>query len=295
MKGFGVQVPDWTCGIFFVLLFGWFVFSGTRTVDLFNRLLMVGKVIAFGAMIVLGMNAIKPELLTYSKPVLTLLSFPILIISFGFHNMIPSLLTYMDGDLKRVRRSITYGALIALVIYLVWQVLVIGIVPAEGEVSLLSSYHKGEEASQALISVLGVSSITTFSSAFAFFAILTSFLAQSLALVHFFGDALKIKHSDAKTENPYLCIATLLPPLIFSVLYPKIFFQALSFAGGFCAVILFGLFPCIMCWILRYRRGINRAIFPLRGRAPLILLSLISVGIMVVQALNMSGFLPQPL
>lgn len=292
-QAFGLSVPDWTCGIFFVVLFSWIVFLGTRSVDLFNRWLMVGKVLAFGAILLVGMSAVQPALLAYSKPHLTFLAFPILVISFGFHNMVPTLMSYMDGDLKRVRLSITLGALIVLGIYLVWEVLVLGIVPAEGPVSLLSSYRNDEEASQALLTVLGVSKITTFSSAFAFFAILTSFLAQSLALVHFFADALKVKHND-KTENPYLLLVALLPPLIFSILYPKFFFQSLNFAGGFCAVMLFGLFPCIMCWILRFKRGVDRAIFPLKGKIPLIVLSLVSIGILVIQALNMGGLLPSP-
>jgi tyrosine-specific transport protein len=41
--------------------------------------------------------------------------------------------------------------------------------------------------------------------------------------------------------------------LLFAVLYPQIFYQALNFAGGICAVLLFGIFPALMVWMGRKR------------------------------------------
>jgi tyrosine-specific transport protein len=157
----------------------------------------------------------------------------------------------MKGDLKRVRMTIIGGSLFALTIYLIWQLVVLGIVPLEGPNGLIANLNKDQEASQAIAGILGDSWISNIAAVLAFIAILTSFLAQSLSLVHFLSDGLKKNHKK-KQEDPWLCLLALAPPLIFSVIYPNLFFSALNFAGGICAVLLFGILPVCMIWRGRY-------------------------------------------
>ncbi|MEI8328764.1 MAG: aromatic amino acid transport family protein, partial [Chlamydiia bacterium] len=121
-----------------------------------------------------------------------------------------------------------------------------------GSAGLLTSFNQDREASQALAMVMRSPWLAGFSQGLAFFAILTSFLAQSLSLVHFLADGLKVKKE--KKESIPLCLLALLPPLILSLIYPQLFFAALNFAGGICAVILFGVLPIVMVWIGRYRK-----------------------------------------
>jgi tyrosine-specific transport protein len=160
--------------------------------------------------------------------------------------MIPSLMRHMGGDVKRVRLSILLGSTLALVIYLIWQVIVLGIVPLEGPSGILESLKRGREASESISGILGSTWVSHFATLLAFFAILTSFLSQALSLTHFWADGLKVSYE--KQESIPLCLCSLLPPLIFSLLYPQIFFKALNFAGGICAVILFGILPVLMVW-----------------------------------------------
>lgn len=244
-----LSFPDWGGTIFFVTLFGWLVYLGTGAVDHLNRFLMVGKIGAYLLLIFLGLKYIAPPLLFYFNPNYALMSFPVLIISFGFHNMIPSLFHYMGGDRKRVRQAVCYGSLFAFGIYLIWEVIVLGILPIQ---EIHASYLADVDGAQALRKYLGSSWIGYSAQILAFFAILTSFLAQSLSLVHFLRDGLKLHKK--KREHIGICALALLPPLFFSILFPKIFFQALNFAGGICAVILFGVFPALMTWIGRYRK-----------------------------------------
>ncbi len=101
----------------------------------------------------------------------------------------------------------------AFVIYLIWEILVLGIVPLEGENGLMTSLKNDKEASQSIAAIIMSPSVRIFSQGLAFFAILTSFLAQALSLVHFLADGLKINYK--KHENIGLCALALLPPLIF--------------------------------------------------------------------------------
>ena len=243
-KSFGTSLPIWVGSTFFVILFGWIVYFGTRSVDLVNRFLMAGKIIAYVALLIAGLGYVKFELLEEVHLEYALSAFPILIISFGFHNMIPTLSHYLGGDIKRIRMSIIGGALFALIVYLFWQLIALGSLPIQGEDGILSSYSKGIDAAAALKNYVSSPWMGSFAQILAFFAILTSFLAQTLSLVHFLSDGLSVEHKGK--ENIWICLSTLLPPLVFAIIYPTIFYKALGFAGGVCAVILFGLFPVLM-------------------------------------------------
>lgn len=247
-----ISLPPWLGSFVFVLLFGGIVYLGTRKVDFFNRGLMLGKIGFFILLIFAGVFYMKPALLLRFEPEYAPSALPLLVIAFGFHNMIPSLTAYLKGNLKRVRLTIIGGSLIAFVIYLIWEVLVLGIVPASGANGLIESLKKDQEASQSIAAIVGSPSIRLFAQGLAFFAILTSFLAQALSLVHFLADGFKISYK--KQESFVLCAIALAPPLILSVIYPQLFFKALNFAGGICAVILFGILPAIMVWIGRRRK-----------------------------------------
>ena len=288
-QGFLVfSIPDWMGSLFFAILFGIVVFFGTRQVDLWNRALMLGKILAFLGLVFLSLKHIDLTLLTRTAPESAIFSLPILIIAFGFHNMIPSITHYLHGDIKEVKRAIIWGSLLALGIYLIWEVIVLGIVPLSGPSGISESLKEGKEASQALAGILGSSWIAGFAQVFAFFAILTSFLAQTLALVHFLSDGLKIKGSASK-EPLSLCLAALIPPLIVSLMYPQIFFKALNFAGGICANVLFGLLPAVIVWIGRKRK--IQSSYYVKGGTPLLLgIVAFSLIILSMQLRRMMGF-----
>lgn len=284
---FELSIPPWVGSVFFVFLFGGIVYQGTRQVDLWNRVLMAGKILFFLALIWIGALYIKPTLLARSDLSLTLFSLPILIISFGFHNMIPTLTNYMKGDIKRVKKAILIGGLLAFTIYLIWEILVLGIVPLTGPNGLIETLQLDKEGSQALSGILPFKSISLFAQGLAFFAILTSFLAQALSLVHFLADGLQISHK--KKENFYLCLLALLPPLALSLSYPKLFFKALDFAGGICAVTLFGVLPVLIVWIGRKQHKSSPTYTLFGGNILLFFVCLFSLFIFCFELLTLLG------
>lgn len=289
--GFHTQLPNWAGSLFFLIVFGWMVYLGTKPVDHVNRYLMIGKIISFVLLVVLGIQYIVPRLLLHYEPKYALFTFPILIISFGFHNMVPVLMKYMKGDRKRVRKSIYAGSFLTVAIYLLWEVVTLGVLPI-GDIR--HSYKIDVDAAQALRIYLGSSWIGRSAQSLAFFSILTSFLAQALSLTNFLSDGFKIEHKER--ENVWMCLLALVPPLLFSLVFPDIFFQALNFAGGICAVVLFGIFPALMTWIGRYqKKNLLKDRVP-GGRFLLILVLLVACVIFFDQLCTMLDFklFPKP-
>ena len=288
----GLSVPKVVASIFFVFVFGSLVTMGTRSVDLFNRALMFVKIGAFLVLIFVGASYVQLEKLEYVKMDYALFALPILIISFGFQNMIPSLNHYMGGDTKRVRQAIIGGSLFAFAIYILWEILALGILSPDGKLGILDAFKQNLDAAQALNNIMKSSIVGISAQFLALFAILTSFLAQTLALAHFLGDGLKAKNKDSFA----LVALALIPPLIFEMVYPNIFYQAMNFAGGFCAVILFGILPAAMLWKGRYSQKMKSP-FPARGgRVAISFVGIFAFFMVVYQLSNMLGlyFFPHP-
>ncbi|MBU6446196.1 MAG: tyrosine transporter, partial [Verrucomicrobia bacterium] len=266
---FDISLPASAASIFFTVLFGYIIYLGTRPVDLFNRVLMIGLIITYLGMIGLGLMKIDPALLLHSAPQNVLLALPVLVVSFGFQNLIPTLTSYLHGNLKKVRVTIIGGSLITLVIYLIWSLLVLGVV-APNDIQM--SYAKGEEATIPLRAALGTNAISHFAQGFALFAIVTSFLAQGLTLTHFLADGFKMQPT--RKNLIFFTSLALIPPLFLALYNPQIFFRALSFAGGICAMILFGILPVCMAWVGRYIRR-HKSDYHVAGGKPVLIVALL--------------------
>ena len=171
---------------------------------------------------------------------------------FGFHNLIPSLTTYFDSRPKPLIWTIIIGSSIPLLIYLLWEWIILGLVPLQ---EFKTALDQGEIATEALKNAIGASWVVDAAQAFAFFAIVTSFLSVALSFVDFLADGLKIKKTPK--GKIILSLLVLAPPFFCALLYPTIFLIALNSAGGFGAVILFGILPALMVWKGRYQQKID--------------------------------------
>ncbi len=245
---FGLILPRWLGSVIFTVFFGVLIYFGTEAVDWFNRFLMIGLVASYFSLLFFGVGYIEPSLLTRSDWPAVLLVIPAMVISFGYHNLIPSLTTYLHGDSKKLIGVVVIGSLIPLAIYLAWESLILGIVPIDGFQKALDS---GEIATLALKNAVHSKTVILLAQHFAFFALISSFLSVALSFLDFLADGLHIK-KDAKGKLT-LCLMTLTPPFILAMIYPGIFLVALSYAGAFGAVILFGIMPALMVWRGRYR------------------------------------------
>lgn len=251
----GLTMPLWLGPFPLLFLFGIFVYLGTGAVDNINRILMIGLIASYFFLVAFLPSHIQPVLLQHSDPSAIWVAIPVIITSFGFHIIIPTLTTYLDHNIKRLRLTIFLGSLIPLIVYVVWEFLILGVVPLQGEESLVHAWTKGDPGITPLREIIQNRWIGAAASTFSFFAILTSFLGVSLSLSDFLSDGLKIKRFSLGKE--LACFLTFAPPLLFVYIYPRGFLLALQYAGIFVAVLLC-IFPALMAWKLPLYRSYSR-------------------------------------
>lgn len=282
----GTRPPEWIGAVGCTLLFGLLVYWGTTVVDYVNRLFMVGLVVTYLLLIGLGLPEVRMELLSYMDWGVAWFGPPVVVIAFGLHNMIPTVTRYLNGNMRQLRFAIVMGTTIPLVIYLVWEWVILGIVPIN---DLQITIDRGDLATHALRLVVGRSWVGLVAEYFSFFAIVTSFLAQALSLLDFLADGF---HTSAKRlVRAGLVLLAVVPPLIASLYNPHIFVSALKMAGAYGAVILFGLMPSLMVWRMRY---FERVVSPRGiggGRPLLVILILFSLFVMIVQFTHQLGLI----
>lgn len=234
----------------FTIVFGFLVFLGTKAVGSFNVVLMAGLIISYFGFILFGVKAIQPHFLERVDFSKALLALPVIFTSFSYQGTIPTLLTYMNRDPKKMRLAIIIGSTIPFVVYLIWDFLIKSIVPIP---DLVEAGRQGMTTVDPLGQFVPNSPIYLLGKFFAFFALTTSFLGVTLGLLDFLTDSLKIKHS---LWNRFgLCVLIYMPPFLVASTNPTIFLKALGYAGGFGCAILLGLLPVCMAWSGRYLKN----------------------------------------
>jgi len=243
----------------FGMLFGGIVAAGLKWVDRINYLLMTAMFLAYFALLGAGSSILSFERFERIEWSEILFAAPILFSAFGYHNVIPSLVSYFNRDARVVRRSIFYGTLIPLAVFILWQGLILGAVPLG---SIEEALREGMPATQSLQTLTGSPWVMQMGQFFAFFAIVTSMLGVAFSLVDFLGDGCGIKRTGA--TRWILCAIAFAPPFALSSIDPAIFVTALGFAGGFGEAFLNGLLPVAIVWAGRYVKpaGFSRRQLP---------------------------------
>ncbi len=278
----------------FVLSFGSIVYFGTRWVDFTNRIFMIGLIVAYFCLVFLGAPEVNTKILADGDSKFLWAALPLMVTSFGFHLLIPSLKTYLNNDVRKLRLSLLIGSLIPLFVYLLWEFIILGIIPSSGETGLIAMLDDGQPAldlTRRLSEIVISPYIEPFAKSFTFFALLSSFIGVALGLFDFLADGLRVK----KTHQSRIMLAflTFVPPSIFLWLYPKGFLVALSYAGAFAAILLV-IFPALMVYVGRYRLGIKGAYQMIGGKSIPLICILFGVIVIALQVLSQMNLLPLP-
>lgn len=289
-------------GLLFALVVAFVVWLSTRAVDRLSTVLIGGMVITF----VLAVSDMVGQvdhvrLLTPSSDDAHYLPYalgalPYLLASFGYHGNIPGLVKYYHKEGRVVARSLLYGTLLSLAIYLLWQFVIQGniardsfkVVIAEG--SNIGSLLKqmGDAASgEYLMPLLN---------AFSYMALASSFLGVSLGLLDYIHDYFSLK--DTQHGRTQAACITFIPPTLAALFFPNGFIYAIGFAG-LAATIWAVIIPA--CMVLAARRRFacvaTKRAETKPYRAPggtLLVLLVLAFGVinMVAHLLTLLGVLP---
>jgi tyrosine-specific transport protein len=249
----GNALPEWLCIMLYVALFSPAVYLGTRAVDRLNVMLICGVVITYLIFVLCSLKFVQFEKLTAMNWGKAPWALPVIFTAFGYQSLIPTLMTYMNRSVQKVRLSICVGTLLPFLIYVVWEAVILGIVPVEGPNGLIQALHAGHNAVTPLGNFLHKPWIMNVGNAFAFFALTTSYLGISIAFVDFLADGLGVKKTGK--SKLALCALIFLIPMAISLINPHLFILALSYAGGIGVALLLGAMPVMMAWAGRYIYG----------------------------------------
>ena len=102
--------------LLFTAIFGFFIWLGPRFVGLVNSLLMVGLIASFWLLLGVTIPQIDTERFHPFVLSASFFALPTLLSAFGYHNIIPTLTTYLKRDKKQLRSALVIGVTLSLLI-----------------------------------------------------------------------------------------------------------------------------------------------------------------------------------
>jgi tyrosine-specific transport protein len=276
-------LPVWLSTLLYTLAFAPVVYLGTVWVDRLNLLLMCGVLITYLMFIFSAFPSIEWQRLITGDFSKAWLALPVVFTAFGYQSLIPTLMTYLNRNVRNLRIAIILGTSIPFAIYIIWEMLILGIIPLQGDHGLIDALQKGENAVVPLRYYLKNPTFLNIGRAFAFFALTTSFVGIAIAFVDFLADGLKVEKT--KRRKLGLCALIFLVPVFISWIDPTIFIAALNYAGGIGVALLLGAMPILMIWSGRYYHGYSLLHQQLPGGK--ILLSILMAFVLVELAITL--------
>jgi tyrosine-specific transport protein len=254
---FGLKLSKTSAVLLFAAIFGAVTLARTRFVDMANRWLLFVKTSFFVIIIAAALPKIDLSLLQYA-PAEGLPSFSVLIplffTSFGFHGSIPTIVNYIGPDAHKLRSTFIIGSTIPLLIYILWELVVLGVIPLEGSASFATIKANGGDLglfANTLSTLAGGGIIVSACQGFTSLAVATSFLGVGLALFDFMEE--QLTRNSIKPYPAMTATATFGIPILFALFYPEGFIKALGYAA-IALSILAVIIPTLTVWRLRQQR-----------------------------------------
>lgn len=285
-KILGLQklIPNWIGTISFTLLFGGILYLGKeRFIQKLNSAFVAIVIISFIGLVLLGLGEFKSSQFFFQNWQTIGSAISVICVALFYHNVVPVVVTQLEGDIPKIRRSIIIGSAIPLIMFLAWNAVILGSVSPEvldnnsqpssifDPLQVLRAGGSGE--------LLGLI-LTVFSE----FAIITSFIGFVYGLVDFFKDISRINKNEISRLPLYSLV--LFPPLSLGTINPTIFFTALDYTGIFSISILGGIIPAIMSWKKREKQksvnGVYQSLIP-GGKITLMVMIIVALCLIVKQ------------
>lgn len=257
------------------------IYMGTHFVTKISRFFFLVVALSYSCLVASSIFDVKLQSLAHVSWMHSFATIPILFICFGYQNLIPTVINYVNRNVRKIRLSIVIGNFIPFLIYSLWNFVILGILP---DANVDNMVNQGEMVT-ALIQKNSNQQIHFFINVFSFFSIITPFLASGLAFVHFLQDGLK--NTSFYNQNAIVYSLVIIPPVLFTLLNPGLFLSALSFAGGFVDAVLFGIMPVLIVYSGRYRKKMVGPYQVFGGKGLLSIVLMFSLMVLSYRLVNM--------
>ncbi len=225
---------------FFTLIFGGLLYvSREKWIERLNTLLVALVVLAFGVLMTGTLMGLQPEQLLHQDWQAVGGALPVMVVALVFHSVVPVITTQLEGDRQQIRQAIVGGSALPLLMFLVWNTVILGSAGPEAWVDRASGVRF--DPLDHLPQMQGWVAL------FSEFAIVTSFIGFVYGLQDFYSDTLQV-YWNWRPGRHLLFLLSLLPPLLIALCHPHLFFVALDYAGSLGAAILFGFIPALIVW-----------------------------------------------
>lgn len=290
----GLAINEPTTKVGLTLLVAVVVWLGTVGVSRFITFCLVAKILLFFVLFGGVLTQVQPNLLfrideapsNYLPYILGV--FPFCLASFGFHGNITGLISYYSGNKRKITLALVTGTLLALVLYLVWITCTMGNIPRQAFPAIAKKGGDIAVLIAALQQRIHINALGLLLDIFAHFAVICSFLGVTAGLFDFIRDKLQLTAD--KRGRTLAVLATFVPPLVASLLFPQGFLKAIGYAGLFAT--LWALFTPAL---LAYRAQQKFSPKPLSIRKKLAILAVVTFGItnIVAWSLMQCHLLPE--
>ena len=283
---FNVSVSSTLAMLVFTFCLVGLVGLGYQMIGKINTLLFMGMMGAYLLLLGFAPKEIDVHLLgrqNWNGYALLFIT-PLMLTTFSFPGIVPSIVPYLQRDVNAVRAAIIGGTLLTFIVYVIWLWIVLGTVPLEGTHGLQEAYLKDIPATECLHHATNSLFISCIAQFFAFFALTTSFFGMGLALYDFLADGCGISKKGRGKIG--LCALIAIPTLIFSMYFERAFMTALELSGGIGDALISGLLPALIVWKGRYHFSQEGSYRVAGGKLLLIVLAAVSLAILSFEILR---------
>ncbi|YAG17806.1 Tyrosine transporter [Nostoc sp. DSM 114161] len=280
----GVQnlLPTWVGTTAFTLIFGGVMYVGReKFIEKLNSAFVAIVIVSFLGLLLLAGGQVKSsQFFTQNWSALGS-AVSVMCVAMFYQNIVPVVVTQLEGDVRKIRRSILIGSLIPLIMFLAWNAVILASVSPD----LVNNTSVGKTVFDPLqiLRAGGAGEwLGVLVSVFSEFAIVTSFIGFVYGLLDLFKDIFLIAQGKVSTRLPLYSLV-LFPPMTLGTLNPSIFFTALDYTGTFSISVLGGIIPALMTWKQRQEQKNSNSIHqPLVPGGKLTLIAMIAVALVLM-------------
>jgi tyrosine-specific transport protein len=289
-----------------------------RILSWINNLMVFGVFGSMAIVLVVGASTLHIDTLLlppdWQHPEYILQSFPIILLAFVYHNIIPTVVKDCQYDVPRIQSAIVGGTTLPFLLFVAWNAVILGNI--DSAIMAANAAGGGGDVTIDPVAILianeqdSASFLRPMISTFSTLAVMTSLIGFTYGLQEAWMDVLskfqegfQLKESATMrepTSTARLGIFALIfvPPLLMAIYNPDIFVPALDYGGAFGVTLLFVLLPSYGIWMQRYGNGDasskdqTEELVP-GGKGPILGLGAATGLLLVQQVVEKFGFLSQ--